>query len=58
MLKLFAILFLLSGCNSIAVPPAYVYKEIPTRDFIHLCHKYMENLFLLTLYIYQFVLHF
>ncbi len=33
MLKLFAILFLLSGCSSIAVPPAYVYKEIPTRDF-------------------------
>lgn len=33
MLKLFAILFLLSGCNSIAIPPAYVYKEIPTRDF-------------------------
>ena len=33
MLKLFAILFLLSGCNSIAIPPAYVYKEILTRDF-------------------------
>lgn len=33
MLKLFAILFLLSGCSSIAVPPSYVYKEIPTRDF-------------------------
>ena len=33
MLKLFAILFLLSGCNSIAIPPAYVYKEIPTRNF-------------------------
>lgn len=33
MLKLFAILFLLSGCNSIAIPPAYVYKEIPTRGF-------------------------
>ena len=33
MLKLFAILFLLSGCSSIAVPSSYVYKEIPTRDF-------------------------
>lgn len=33
MLKLFAILFLLSGCSNIAVPPVYVYKEIPTRDF-------------------------
>ena len=33
MLKLFAILFLLSGCNNIAIPPAYVYNEILTRDF-------------------------
>ena len=33
MLKLFAILFLLSGCSSIAVPSSYVYKEIPTRHF-------------------------
>lgn len=33
MLKLFAILFLLSGCSNIVVPPAYVYKEIPARDF-------------------------
>ena len=33
MLKLFAILFLLSGCSNIVVSPAYVYKEILTRDF-------------------------
>lgn len=26
-------IFLLSGCQSISVPPSYEYKEIATKDF-------------------------
>ena len=33
MLKLFVILFLLLGCRGVEVPPTYVYKEIPTKEF-------------------------
>ena len=34
MRKLLALLILLGGCNSIAVPPQYQYKEINTGDFV------------------------
>lgn len=33
MIKLIAIMVLLSGCVSITAPADYVYKEIKTRDF-------------------------
>lgn len=31
--KIVVAIFLLSGCQSISVPPSYEYKEIATRDF-------------------------
>ena len=31
--KILVAIFLLSGCQSISVPPSYEYKEIATRDF-------------------------
>ena len=34
MRKLLALLILIGGCNSIAVPPQYQYKEIKTGDFV------------------------